>query len=134
VLSQIQEGKKGTKQLLISYNKKETMSTLKEIGNKLFKEDLASQKVELFNIEDTIKLYDKGINDLKFADAEKTKLAQLYSRALIILEFNVPAQFDDSIKKLNELGISDKANELKALKDKSLKKAAEYKKLYDSLK
>ncbi len=96
--------------------------------------ELAKHEVELFKVEDTTKLYEKALNDLKAADAEKLKLAQLYSRALIILEMNVPAQLDDSIKKLIDLGINDKANELKSLKDKSLKKAAEYNKLYNSLK
>jgi hypothetical protein len=96
--------------------------------------ELASHEVELFKVEDTIKLYEKGVQQLKDADAEKVKLAQLYSRALIILEMNVPAQLDDSIKKLIDLGINDKAAELKSQKDKSLKLASEYSKLYQLLK
>ena len=63
VLSQIQEGKKGTKHLLISYNKKETMSTLKEIGNKLFKEDLSSNKIDLGSLQDLDVLFNKANND-----------------------------------------------------------------------
>jgi hypothetical protein len=111
------------------------MSTLKNIFNKITdKTELAKHEVELFNVDDTIKLYNKGLQDLKDADIEKTKLAQLYSKALIVLEMNVPAQLDDSIKKLIDLGITDKANELKQLKANSLKKATEYNKLYQSLK
>ena len=113
------------------------MSTLNNILNKINKADkteLAKHEVELFNIDDTIKLYNKGLEDLKSADVLKQKLAQEYSRALIILQFNVPGQLDDSIKKLLDLGISDKANELKAIKEKSLKKAAEYEKLYNTIK
>lgn len=98
------------------------------------KTELAEVKVDLFNIEDTKKLYQKALDDLKIADAEKAKVAQMYSRALIVLEMNVPAQLDDSIKKLNELGINDKASELKTLKSDSLKKASEYTKIYNSLK
>ena len=49
-------------------------------------------------------------------------------------QFNVPAQLDDSIKKLIDLGIVDKANELKSRKETSLKKASEYNKIYQSLK
>ena len=96
--------------------------------------DLASHKVDLFNVDDTLKLYDKGLQLLKNADVEKQKLAKMYSDALIILEFNVPAQLDDSIKKLIDLGIVDKANELKSRKETSLKKASEYNKIYQSLK
>ena len=112
----------------------------KSVLKKLFSEKEQSvelsevQKVELFNIEDTKKLYQKGLQDLKDADAEKAKVAQMYSRALIVLEMNVPAQLDDSIKKLTELGISDKAAELKSLKSEALKKASEYAKVYNSLK
>lgn len=113
------------------------MSNINTILNKIAKAEkveLAKHEVELFKVEDTIKLYNKGLADLKTADALKQKLAQEYSKALIILEMNVPAQFDDSIKKLLELGITDKANELKQLRDKSLQKASEYKKLYDLIK
>ena len=112
------------------------MNTKKTIYDKLFTEkvELAKHEVELFNIDDTIKLYNKGLEDFKAADVLKQKLAQEYSRALIILQFNVPGQLDDSIKKLLELGITDKANELKSLKEKSLKKASEYEKLYNLIK
>lgn len=112
------------------------MNTRKTVYNKLFKEEtkLATHEVELFKVEDTIKLYNKGLEDLKAADSIKSQLAQAYSKALIVLEMNVPAQFEDSIKKLLELGITDKANELKQLKDNSLKKAAEYTKLYNLIK
>ena len=96
--------------------------------------ELAEVKVDLFKVEDTIKLYNEGLDALKKADIEKAKVAQLYSRALIILEMNVPAQLDDSIKKLIDLGITDKANELKQLKSSSEKKAAEYNKVYQALK
>jgi len=97
---------------------------------------LAKHEVELatFNINDTIKLYNKGLEDLKAADVLRQKLSQAYSKALIILEFNVPGQLDDTIKKLLELGITDKANELKVLLNNSIKKASEYKKLYDLIK
>jgi len=105
-----------------------------EKANEVQKVELEKHEVELFNIDDTIKLYNKGLEDFKAADVLKQKLAQEYSRALIILQFNVPGQLDDSIKKLLELGITDKANELKALKEKSLKKAAEYEKLYNLIK
>ena len=44
------------------------MSTLKEIGNKLFKEDLASQKVELALL-DTLKSYTNGLK--KYMDEGK---------------------------------------------------------------
>jgi len=113
------------------------MNTTKSVYNKLFKEEvteLSSHSVELFKVEDTLKLLDKGIAMLKEADLEKAKLAQMYSRALIILDSNVPAQLDDSIKKLVDLGITDKANELKQQKDKSQKLAADYSKLYQLLK
>ena len=110
------------------------MNSTERIMKKLSEIQLESHDVNLSIIDDTIKLYDKGLQDLKSADVLKQKLAQEYSRALIILQFNVPAQLDDAIKKLLELGITDKANELKSLKDKSLKKASEYEKLYNSIK
>jgi hypothetical protein len=112
------------------------MNTLKTVFSKLFKEEtkLASHEVELFKVEDTIKLYNQGLEDLKNADIERAKVAQLYSKALIKLQMNVPAQLDDSIKKLIDLGIMDKANELKQLKSNSEKKAAEYTKIYNALK
>lgn len=113
------------------------MNTMKTVFTKLFSEDkveLGKHEVELFKVEDTLKLLDKGIAMLKEADAEKAKLAQLYSKALIILDMNVPAQLDDSIKKLLDLGITDKANELKQQKDKAQKLAADYSKLYQLLK
>ena len=113
------------------------MNTTKSVYNKLFAEDkveLGKHEVELFKVEDTLKLLDKGIAILKDADAQKAKLANLYSSALIILEMNVPAQLDDSIKKLIDLGITDKANELKQQKDKAQKLAADYSKLYQLLK
>jgi hypothetical protein len=112
------------------------MNTLKTVFGKLFKEEtqLAKHEIELFKVEDTIKLYNEGLNALKIADAERAKVAQLYSKALIILEMNVPGQLDDSIKKLIDLGIADKANELKQLKSNSEKKAAEYSKIYNALK
>lgn len=105
----------------------------KEITDKVMTK-LASEKVELFRVDDTIKLYDKGLKKISEANKLKQKLRSAYSEALIILQANVPAQLDDSIKKLIDLGINDKANELKSLKQKSLKTASEYKKLYDSLK
>jgi hypothetical protein len=105
-----------------------------EKANEVQNVELEKHEVELFKVEDTIKLYNKGLADLKAADVLKQKLAQEYSKALIILEMNVPGQLDDSIKKLIDLGITDKANELKTLKDNSLKKAAEYSKLYNVIK
>jgi hypothetical protein len=113
------------------------MNTQKSVYNKLFKEEateLASHSVELFKVDDTLKLLDKGIAMLKDADAAKVKLAKMYSDALIVLEMNVPAQLDDSIKKLIDLGITDKANELKQQKDKAQKLASQYSKLYQVLK
>ena len=78
MLSQIQEGKKETKQLLISYNKKETMSTLKEIGNKLFKEDLSSNKIELSIVDDIQKAYNLANKELSNAqNASKGALAAI---------------------------------------------------------
>lgn len=100
----------------------------------LDKTELGTHEVELFKVEDTLKLLEKGVSLLKVADTEKSKLAKMYSDALIILEMNVPAQLDDSIKKLIELGINDKANELKLQKDKALKLASTYSKLYQILK
>jgi len=112
------------------------MNTRKTVYNKLFQEEtnLSTHEVDLFKVEDTIKLYNQGLEALKSADIERSKVAQLYSRALIILEMNVPAQLDDSIKKLIDLGITDKANELKQFKINSEKKAAEYTKIYNALK
>jgi hypothetical protein len=55
------------------------MNTQKSIYNKLFKEEvteLSSHSVELFKVEDTLKLLDKGIAMLKDADAAKAKLAK----------------------------------------------------------
>ena len=78
---------------------KTTMSKIAQIEQPE-RTDLAKHDVELFKVEDTIKLYNKGLADLKAADALKQKLAQEYSKALIVLEMNVPAQLDDSIKKL----------------------------------
>ena len=111
------------------------MNTLQNVYNKLSdKTELAKHEVELFKVEDTLKLLEKGVGLLRVADTEKSKLAKMYSDALIILEMNVPGQLDDSIKKLIELGITDKANELKQQKDKSLKLASQYSKLYQLLK
>lgn len=110
------------------------MNELKNVTNKLFKTELESHKVDLATIDEVNKLYEKGINALKEADVERQKVAQLYSRALIILEMNVPGQLDEIIKKLIDLGINDKANELKQLKQDSLKKASEYNKIYNNLK
>ncbi len=110
------------------------MNELKNITNKLFKTELANHKVDLATIDEVTKLYQKGVNALKEADVERQKVAQLYSRALIILEMNVPGQLDEIIKKLIDLGINDKANELKELKQNSLKKATEYNKIYNNLK
>lgn len=39
------------------------MSTLKEIGNKLFKEELASNKIELGSLQDLETLFSKANND-----------------------------------------------------------------------
>ena len=111
-----------------------SMNSTNRILSRINEIELEAHEVNLFKVDDTIKLYDKALEDLKAADATKNQLAQAYSKALIILEMNVPAQFEDSIKKLLELGIVDKANELKQLKDKSLKKAAEYTKLYNAIK
>lgn len=114
------------------------MNILKNVVNRIAESDkkteLKSEKVELFRVDDTIKLYNEGLKKISEADKLKQKLRSAYSEALIILQANVPAQLDDSIKKLIDLGINDKANELKSLKQKSLKTASEYKKLYDSLK
>lgn len=46
------------------------MSTLREIGNKLFKEDLASQKVELTIKDDTLKLISDYENSSKNLDSK----------------------------------------------------------------
>lgn len=46
------------------------MSTLKEIGNKLFKEDLASQKVKLTIKDDTLKLISDYENTSKNLDSK----------------------------------------------------------------
>jgi hypothetical protein len=110
------------------------MSNLKSVGNKLFKTELTNHKIDLATIDEVNKLYEKGINALKEADVEKQKVAQMYSRALIILDMNVPAQLDEIIKKLIDLGINDKANELKQLKQEASKKASEYNKIYNNLK
>jgi hypothetical protein len=111
------------------------MNTLQNVYDRLSdKTELAKHEVELFKVEDTLKLLEKGVGLLRVADTEKSKLAKMYSDALIILEMNVPGQLDDSIKKLIELGITDKANELKQQKDKSLKLASQYSKLYQLLK
>lgn len=71
----------------------------KEVLKKMYsatdKVELSEVKIDLFKIEDTIKLYNQG---------------------------------------LDELGVFDKANELKQLKANSEKKASEYEKFYQAIK
>ena len=109
------------------------MSELKTVFNKLYKTELASQKVELGILQDLESLFEKGVNFIKEADAEKQKLKSLYSRALIILDQNIPAQADAAIKKAIDLDANEVADKFKKLKSDSLKLSSEYSKIYNSL-
>ena len=110
------------------------MNTQKQVFNKLFKkEELASQKVELGVLQDLESLFEKAVNFIKEADVEKQKLKGLYSKALIILDQNIPAQADTAIKKAIDLDANEVADKFKKLKSDSLKLSSEYKKIYNSL-
>lgn len=74
------------------------MSTLREIGNKLFKEDLASQKVELASLKDLLNINSNLSKiELKF-DATNTKLS-----ALIKEEKTLRGNYVDTLKKARDL-------------------------------
>ena len=87
------------------------MSTLKQIGNKLFKEDLASQKVELALMDDVKKeglLFEKKAVELyegllEFS-ADKKKLQTEYN-ALLKLEQSYTTIRKEFDSKLKDLGL-----------------------------
>ena len=107
---------------------------LTKIGNKLFdKVEFASQKVELGILQDLQALFDKGFNMIKEANAEKQKVKNMYSQALIILDQNIPAQADNAIKKAIDLDATEVADKFKKLKNDAEKLSSEYMKLYNSL-
>ncbi len=110
------------------------MQTEKLVFNKLFKkEELASEKVELGVLQDLQSLFDKAFNIIKDANAEKQKVKNMYSQALIILDQNIPAQADSAIKKALDLDANEVADKFKKLKNDSAKLTSEYMKLYTSL-
>lgn len=67
------------------------MSTLKEIGNKLFKEELASNKVELTLVDDIQKMY----ND---AGKELTNAANSSKKAIAVIDEVFTAYRQNAIK------------------------------------
>jgi hypothetical protein len=109
------------------------MSELKTIGNKLFKTELSSQKIELGVLQDLQSLFEKAANMIKEANTEKQKLKTMYSRALIILDHNIPAQADAAIKKAIDLDAMDVADKFKKIKSDSQKLTSDYNKIYNSL-
>jgi len=110
------------------------MTTEKLVNNALFgKTELASQKVELGVLQDLENLYNKALNIIKDANSEKSKVKNMYSQALIILDQNIPAQADSAIKKAIDLDANEIADKFKKLKNDSAKLTSEYMKLYTSL-
>lgn len=88
------------------------MSTLKSVGNKLFKTDLATQKVELAkSITEIEKAYNDGLTlnkQFELAKAEYNKTAQVLSK--IADEFVnkytiVVMDGKDTLKAITDLGI-----------------------------
>ena len=90
------------------------MSTLKEIGNKLFKEDLASNKIELGSIQDLEKRIEifasenKQVVDLiKSLDSVKSKFKSLDKK--IASDFTALRSDSEKLfKQASELGIETK--------------------------
>ena len=110
------------------------MTTEKLVMNSLFgKTELASEKIELGVLQDLENLYNKALNIIKDANSEKSKVKNMYSQALIILDQNIPAQADSAIKKAIDLDANEIADKFKKLKSDSAKLTSEYMKLYTSL-
>ena len=88
------------------------MSTLKEIGNKLFKEDLASQKVELAGYD--FKAYKSNFDSLfnSYRDNFRASINQAkksvdtYSGNLFDLQRQMDAEYKSLVEKAKELGIT----------------------------
>ncbi len=91
-------------------------------------------KVELGKVQDISDLYLKAKKIIDDADTEKSKLASMYSNALIILELNIDAQVQSALKAATELGADDIVQQLNEINSKSKKLASTYKGLYNSLK
>lgn len=90
-------------------------------------------KIELGSIQDIQALLEKGKQGLKDAQEMQKQLKNTYSRALIILDQNIPAQVDNAIKKANELGADDVVDKLQSLKKQSTDLASDIKPVFNQL-
>jgi hypothetical protein len=91
-------------------------------------------KVELGKVQDITELYLKAKKMIDDANTEKSKLASMYSKALIILELNIDAQVENALKAATELGADDIVQQLNEVNSKAKKLASSYTGLYNSLK
>ena len=106
----------------------------KNVFSKLFtKTELGKHEVELGVLQDLQSLFEKALTFIKEADTEKQKLKSMYSRALIILDQNIPAQADAAIKKAIDLDAIEVADKFKKIKSDSQKLTSDYNKIYNSL-
>jgi len=113
------------------------MSTLKSVGNKLFKTELANHKIELALVDDIkseIQKY-KGLKDNVDKAKNKAKDTIIsYSDNIRVAYQNAQNAVDminELEKKAKELGLGDTGFE--AYKKDLVGKAAEYKKLFSSV-
>ena len=100
---------------------------------KLHFQKLNEQKIEFGALQDIEALFNKAEVQVKDAKEMQKTLKTSYSRALIILDQNIPGQIDNAIKKANELGADDVVVKLNNLKKKSSELASAVKPIYNSI-
>ena len=100
---------------------------------KLYFQKLNEQKIEFGALQDIEALFNKAEIQIKDAKEMQKTLKTSYSRALIILDQNIPAQIDNAIKKANELGADDLVVKLNNLKKKASQLASSVNPIYNSI-
>ena len=101
------------------------MNTQKQVFKKLFKEDLASQKVELSNIKEVESLIDSGFK--KHSEAiDLVKKAEIYFQMANKASVSAEKYINEIIKIASDLGLDSsfaktRLDMIKTLKEKSEK-------------